>query len=110
MSELFLSSTQQSVLAIRPSDVKGNPAGVDGIPGWSLSNEDVVRLVVAEDGMSAALIALGVGSTQVSVSVDARFGPEEVFLTGSLDVTVTPAEAVAVGIVAGAPTEQPVSV
>lgn len=106
MSALFLSSTQQSVLTIQPVDAKGNPAEIDGMPKWAMSNSDVADLSISEDGMSVTLVAVSPGATQVSVSVDARFGPEINLLTGVLDVTVTPAEAVGVTIVAGRPTEQ----
>lgn len=51
-------------------------------------------------------MAIAPGITQVSVSVDARLDDEVHLITGVLEVNVTPAEAIAVNIMAGIPTDQ----
>lgn len=106
MSTLILSSTQQVEVHISPVDAKGHSAPVDGVPLWDTSNPGVAEVVPTSDGLGALIVAQGPGMTQVSVSVDTRMGEAVNLITGALDVTVTPAEAVAVAIVPGTPTEQ----
>ena len=103
---LTLSVIQQVTLSITPVDAKGNPAPVDGVPMWSLSVPDVATLTPAADGLSATLVAMTLGHEQVTVSADARFGPEVVTISGVLEVDVVTAEAVSLGIIAGEPTTQ----
>lgn len=66
------------------------PAQVDGVPVHASSDQTVLRLEVAADGMSgvAVLVAPGVG--RVSVSIDADLGAGTEAVTGvSEDVAVT---------------------
>lgn len=89
---------------IRPVDRFGNVAQVDGVPQWSSSNEDVLFLEVAADGLSATAVTTGtVGHAQVHVEVDADLGEGVRAITGLLEVDVMPTEAVTVEIHAGAP-------
>ena len=100
---VVLSVIEKVRLSIQPIDAKGNPAPVDGIPAWSVANPEVASLAVSDDGLSAVLTATAPGSTQVSVQADARLGPDVNTITGLLDVTVTPAEAVTIQITTGTP-------
>lgn len=85
------------------TDINENPAPVDGIPKWEVSDPEMLALVVAEDGMSADVIGVTrAGDAQVKVTVDADldangFKP----ITGLLDVTVLGGEAQVVKIVPG---------
>lgn len=106
MSSLVLSTVQKVELSIQPVDAKGYVALTDGIPTWTASNGGIVEITTASDGLSAELVAVAPGMTQVSVSVDARMGDEVHLITGVLEITVTPAEAIAVNIMAGIPTDQ----
>jgi len=114
MSSLVLSTVQQVELSIQPVDAKGYVALTDGIPTWAVSNEGIIKVTTASDGLSAQpsdglsaqLVAIAPGITQVSVSVDARLDDEVHLITGVLEVNVTPAEAIAVNIMAGIPTDQ----
>ncbi len=98
---LILTDEQQCDLEIEKVD--GNPGKVDGLPQWSVSNPSVCSLNVSENGLKATVIATGIGTTQVSVTVDADLGAGVRNVTGILDVTVQPAEVVSVGILAGTP-------
>lgn len=106
MSSLVLSTVQKVELSIQPVDAKGYVALTDGIPTWTVSNGGIVEITTASDGLSAELVAVAPGMTQVAVSVDARMGDEVHLITGVLEITVTPAEAIAVNIMAGIPTDQ----
>lgn len=103
---LTLSVTQNVGLTITPRDARGNPAPVDGIPVWEISDPSLASLVPSADGLSAYITALGgVGHAQVKVSADARMGPDVRTITGILELELVPAEAITLGITAGEPFE-----
>lgn len=69
----------------------GQPAPVDGVPVWASSDETVLTVVAAADGMSAAVntVAPG-GPARISVTADADLGAGVATITGvSEDVMVT---------------------
>lgn len=104
---LTLSVTQEVAVSIQPVDARGNPAPVDGVPAWAVSDGALLSLAVSDDGLSAVVTALGpVGVAQVTVTADARLGEEVREIVGTLDVTLVAAEAVALKLVPGVPTEQ----
>lgn len=104
---LTLTDSQKVGLAIQPVDARGNPAPVDGAPQWSVSDEALLRLDVALDGLSAELYAVGpLGNAQVTVAADADLGAGVTTIQGVLDVTVTGGQAVSLAIAAGVPEEQ----
>jgi hypothetical protein len=101
---LILTDEQKVALSIQPVTAAGNPAKVDGVPTWSVSDPSILALIVADDGLSAEAVTAGpLGPCQVSVSCDADLGAGVRTISGTLDVTVQAAEAVSVGIAAGAP-------
>lgn len=103
---LTLQVTQQFPIEIQPVDARGNPAAVDGAPVWSVSDETLLKVEAADDGLSAVVSALGpVGSAQVTVRADARMGPEVREIVGTLDVSLIAAEAATLRLVPGVPTE-----
>jgi hypothetical protein len=105
---LLLTSVQQADLFIRPEDKKGNPAPVDGVPEWSVSDPTVLDLLTAADGLSALVVAKGpAGTAQVNVSADADVGPGFVTIAGVLDIEVRPAQAVSLSVSHGPATDQP---
>lgn len=53
MSSLVLSTVQQVELSIQPVDAKGYVALTDGIPTWAVSNEGIIKVTTASDGLSA---------------------------------------------------------
>ena len=104
---LILTDVQKVALAIAPKSAAGNPALVDGTPAWSSSDETVLTLTVAPDGMSAEAVTTGkLGTAQVNVSADADLGDGTKTITGVLDVEVKASEAVSLDISAGAPTDK----
>ena len=103
----ILTATQKVSCSIDPRDSKGNKAPVDGVPQWSSSDPAVATVVPSADGLSADVLAAGVGTAQIQVVADADLDVGETReLTGTLDIEVKPAEAVTLGITAGAPVEQ----
>lgn len=103
-SMIVLTDEQKVSLSIMPVTAANNPAKVDGVPQWSVSDPAIITLVVAADGMSAEAITAGpLGTSQVSVSADADLGDGVRTITGILDIEVQAAEAASVGIVAGTP-------
>jgi hypothetical protein len=106
-SMVTLTDIQKVSLSIQPIDAKGNPAVVDGIPVWQVSDTALLSLVVAEDGLSAELLAVGpLGTGQVTVAADALIGEGVVPITGILDVTVIASQAASLAISAGVPENQ----
>lgn len=107
---LILSVTQKVTLSIQPIDVFGNPAAIDGLPVWTSSNPDMVTISVSEDGLSATVESTGLmGSTQISVSVDADLGSGVEELVGVLDIEVKSGKAVGINITAGTPEERQIN-
>jgi len=103
---LLLTDTQKATLTLDPRDAKGKKAVLDGVPVWTVADETIATLVVSSDGLTADVVAVDVGATQVNVTADARIGPEVKEIVGTLDVQVSGGEAVSLNISAGAPTEQ----
>ena len=100
---LLLRDDQKVSLSIQPLDAKGNPARVDGVPAWSVSDPSLGTVQAAADGLSAVFTAQQTGTVQVSVTVDADLGPGVRALSGTLDIQIEPGEAVSIGIIAGVP-------
>lgn len=105
-SMITLKATQKVLFELEAKDAKGNPAQLDGVPQWSLSNPGVAHLDVAPDGMSATVVADFGGTTQVAASADADLGEGVRTISCVDDVTVLPAEAVSLGFKVGTPQDQ----
>lgn len=107
---LTLTDSQQCALALELKSAAGNPAKADGVPVWSVSDETILGIEPAADGLSATVVAKGpVGAGQVTVKVDADLGAGVREITGILDVTVLAGEATVVLVATGAPEEKPVT-
>lgn len=99
-----LTDEQKCTATLIPKTAAGNPAKVDGVPAWSVSDPTILGMVVADDGMSAVLTALGpLGSSQVSVIADADLGDGVRQITTVDEVQVVAAEATTLGITFGTP-------
>jgi len=104
---LILTDIQKVSLNVSPKSAAGNPAEVDGIPAWNSSDESVITLVPSDDGLSVDAITTGkIGTSQISVSVDADLGSGIRTITGVLDIEVRPSEAVTLDINAGVPSDK----
>lgn len=95
VESMIIKATQEFDASVAFQDSLGNPAPVEGVPTWVNSNESVLSMVVAADGLSAVISAVGVpGSGQISVQADADLGEGVTTITGVLDVEVQPGDAV----------------
>lgn len=101
-----MTTTQKFTASINPTDRKGKPAPVDGEPVWASSNEAVASVVPNPGGMSAVVVAQGIGDYSVSVAADADLGEGITTITGQDTGTVSQGTAVSIGIVAGPVEEQ----
>lgn len=98
-----LKDTQQVVVTARVLDSLGNPASLVGVPAWTSSDTDVASLVVAQDGLSATIVAgTKFATTTVTFSVDG--------VTSTLDVSLVGGPASSAILTVGTPTDKPVPV
>lgn len=101
---LLLTTTQKVKMEVQPSDADGNPARIDGMPVWNISDAAIGTLAAAPDGMSCYFLTTGVmGTVQVSVTADADLGAGVRALSATLDISVEAGEAVTLGIRVGTP-------
>jgi len=100
---LTINTEQKVKVTVKPVTAKGNPALVDGTPGWSISDPSIASLVVDPTGMSSDVVGAGAGVAIISVSADADLGAGVREITGSLYVTIVAAEAAALVLEAGTP-------
>lgn len=106
VKNMFLPISKKLPLAIAIADLKGNPAKVDGVPQWALSDSSLALLEVAEDGMSAMVVPVGpLGLVKVQVKADADLGEGVKELLGEMDVEMIAGEAVSLVVSAGEPVD-----
>jgi hypothetical protein len=102
---LIMTVVQECPLSVAFTDAKGNPAKVES-GAWSSSNEAIVKIATGDDPTQVIVWAVGaIGTAQVNVKADARFGPEVKEIIGMLDVEIVGAEATTVVISAGTPSD-----
>lgn len=101
---LILSTSQKVTLWVEPLDQYDNPARIDGMPTWALSDPSIGTLTPNADGLSAVFVTSGVlGLTQVSAQADADLGAGVRHIARTLDIAVEASEAVSLGLKAGVP-------
>lgn len=105
-NKMDMRDDQMVVLTIQPLDKKGKPATVDGAPTWAGSDDTVVTVTPAPDGLSATVVGVAPGAGRVVVTADADLGAGVTPLTGTLDFTITGGSAASLSITAGDPTDQ----
>lgn len=101
-----LRDDQKTTLSISPVDAKGKPAAIDGAPTWASSDETVISLEVAGDGMTAVANGVAPGTARVVVTADADLGSGTTPITGTLDFNVTAGQAATITITAAPPASQ----
>lgn len=70
-----LKTNQQVALSLAFTTDAGQPAPrVDGVPKWSSSDEAIVTVVPAADGLTATAVAQAIGTAVISVTADADLG------------------------------------
>ena len=117
VESMSIKAGQKVKLSINPVDAFGNPAKVDGVPAWSLSDDILAALEVHPSGLETVLTSLGpVGSVKVSVAADADLSDGVRSLIGEAIVDIEAGEAVDLGlqaepiVIAMAPVEEPILV
>ena len=101
---LELKDVMKVKLSVNPVDAAGNPGVIDGKPTWASSDETILTVLPADDGMTAYAVAIGpLGAAQVQVKADADLGEGVKEISGTLDVVVVGSEAVSLSVAAGTP-------
>lgn len=101
---LTLPDDQHDVYTVGFVDKKGQPVTTfPAPPVWSSSNPAVATVAAAPDGFSGDVVAVGVGTTQISVTATNPDGTTAVALD---DVTVVAGDAVTATLTAGTPAPQ----
>lgn len=86
---------------------QGTVVPVDGPPTWEADDESLVSIEPAEDGLNAVIRSRGpVGTTNVTVTADAKLGEGTREIVAVLEVTVTESGAVSVEFVVGEPRDR----
>jgi hypothetical protein len=101
------STEEQVLVTIKPVDVAGKPAKLDGVPKWQiLTPGSGVTLAPAADGLSCAIISGDEVEEGVIVQVDgdADLGEGIVDLQEQFSVSVIHANATSLGATIAAPT------
>lgn len=107
MAVFNLPPTHQVSASLAIKNDAGQPARVDGLPVWSLTDPSIVTLDVASDGMSALVQATGTfGITQLTVEVDADLGAGFRAITAVGDIAVSEPEASVVELTFGTSSPQ----
>lgn len=106
VTKVDLRDDQKVQLTIAITDKKGKPAAVDGVPAWASSDETVITVTPAADGMGAQVDAVAPGQGRVVVTADADLGSGVTPITGTLDFNVTAGGAINIAITAGTPEDQ----
>ena len=101
-----LKVNQALPMTIVLEDEFGNPTGAaDAPPAWSVTNDSLGSLVVADDGMSAQFNPSGkLGDCQVQVNSSAAGAT----VIGSLDLTLVPGDVTQIILQPGTPVDNPV--
>jgi hypothetical protein len=98
VEKMALPAGSKVKVVINPTDQFGNRAKVDGIPLWSVSDEAIATLEVAEDGLSSVFTSVGpVGTVTVEVTADADMSEGIRNLGGSVVVDIEAGEAIYLG-------------
>lgn len=81
---------QSANAAVAFTNAAGAAAAVDGVPTWASSDDTVVAVAPAADGMSAVVSTVAPGTARVTVHADADLGAGVTDITGvTEDIVVT---------------------
>jgi hypothetical protein len=85
-----LNTDQNLPFTLAITNAHGQPAPVDGVPVYASSDETVLTVDHAVDGMSGVVNSVAPGTARITVTADADTGAGTVTITGvSEDVHVT---------------------
>lgn len=98
MIQANLPDDKTGTCTIAPQDAKGNAAAVDGVPTWRSTDENVLTVAAAADGLSAVVTPAGpLGTAQIIVDADADLGAGVTSLQETFELTVVAGQAVSLG-------------
>lgn len=110
---LITDSQQFEVTVSGGVDKRGNAAPLDGSPTFSSANPALVTVEADPGGDPNSALVKAVGGltpdgspVRITITADAKIGPEVVNIEDFVDVTVVAGDAVSLGLVAGTPAEQ----
>lgn len=84
------------------TDAQNNPATVQGVPVWTNSNDTIISMVPAADGLSAVIGGIqGTGTGQITVTADADLGDGVTDIIGILDVEIISGQATVITLNTG---------
>ncbi len=86
--------------------VTGKPAKVDGVPVWASSDETVITVEMAADGMSGNVFGVTPGSARVVATADADLGTGVSTISAELVFTITAGANPVMTLTAGTPESQ----
>jgi len=100
---ITITNEEKVQVTLTPTTAAGNPATLDGVPTWTVTEGDAT-LEVAVDGLSAFLVS-GAADTnsKVEVTADADLGEGVVTLTDTIDLAVVAATASVLGATVATP-------
>lgn len=98
-----ITNEQEINVSLAPVTATGQPAPLDGAPTWEVITGEST-IVVAPDGLSAALISADTpGDTQIVVKADADIGAGMVEISEAITLRVEGAKATSLGLTLGTP-------
>lgn len=101
--ELKITTEQEIDVTITPKTDTGKPATLDGSPSWSVISGNA-QVIVAEDGLSAALVSPDdPGDTVILIKADADLGEGVEEISDTITLQSVGATAKNLGLTASAP-------
>lgn len=103
---------QVTVTVSGATDRKGNPAPLDGLPSFASADETICTFTTDPrdaSGMTGLIVAVGplTSATAVSITADARLGPDVKEITENGLVEIAAGEAAGFSVTVGTPEPQP---
>lgn len=105
---LQLTDIQEVVLSINPLDEEKAPAQLDGPPTWASSDDTIITVTPATDGLSATATTVGpIGTATVTVTGQGDLtGGGSDPVDDTVTIQVMASKASALNITAGTPTQR----
>jgi hypothetical protein len=100
--DVTFNNEQKENITLNPVDAEGKAATLVGVPVWSVVSGDVT-LAPTADGLSCFIISGNIGSSVVQVDAEGDPTPGVDHITGTINVTITGAEATDLGLTAAPP-------
>ncbi len=93
-----LSPYNSRTLALAPTDIKGKPVAIDGIPSWTMNKQGVVSIAIAPNGMSCVITWVsGPDDVVITATADTKKGVPVSLKTVTFNISTLENEAVSLG-------------